>query len=436
MKIYFYLLIILGFGSVSLSLQAQENTGAYGQSIKVKGYDGCNFRFTASVRTEIVDDSASARLWVTVFTQSDIGFNEYMWEKPIRNKDWKTYSIEGKIDSAAVDIYFGALCQYNGCFYFDDFELKIETKKDHWEKVFTDDFTRDTAGLALNKQRWEGYHNFTDLKATIYKDKRPRYENCMLVTGNGVPNYGMNNKAGKYADVNGIKLYYEIYGEGQPLLVLHGNGGAIESSSFDYPYFIKKHYKIIAIDSRAQGNSGDTDAELTYDIMASDVNELLNQLKIDSVYLWGHSDGAILGLIIALKYPDKIKKLVAFAPNIVADTTGIEPEIYHYLEKDALTNKNMKQRKLETLLLKYPNMSLSELNTIKCEVLMMAGDRDFVPLKHILDMYKNIPRSNLCIIPGATHGAAFEKQDLFLEIVTDFFEKPFAMPSTIDRFKD
>jgi len=418
------------------TINAQQDCVAYYLKIEIKNYEGHRFRLSASVRAEIDNDSASARLWARVDKQVGYGFFENMWDKPIRNKEWKKYTMEGKIDSGAVMLAFGALCQYNGKFYYDDFKIEIETKNNHWEKIYDENFEKDTVGLEANRQKWYSWFNTENFKSEIYIDKNNEKGNCLLITGNGVPDFGMNKKAGKYADVNGIKLYYEIYGEGQPLVVLHGNGGSISDASPHYPYFIKKHYKIIAIDSRAQGRSGDTDAELTYEIMASDVNELFKQLNIDSVYLWGQSDGAILGLVIALKYPDKIKKLVAFAPNVVADTTGIEPPIYHYYEKDVLTNKNANQCKLETLLLKYPNIPLSDLKTIKCEVLMMAGDRDFIPLQHILDMYKNIPRSNLCIIPGATHGAAWEKQDLFLEIVTDFFDKPFAMPSTIDWYKD
>jgi pimeloyl-ACP methyl ester carboxylesterase len=86
--------------------------------------------------------------------------------------------------------------------------------------------------------------------------------------------------------VNGIKLYYEIYGQGPPLVVLHGNGGSIKNATGFYPDLIK-HYKVIAIDSRAQGRSTDTDKPLTYDQMAADVNSLLEQLQIDSVFIWG-----------------------------------------------------------------------------------------------------------------------------------------------------
>lgn len=436
MKIHNYLMTVLVIMYSLSAVYAQENIVAYQHRIEINKYEGSRFRLTASVRTEIDNDSASARLWTRVDKEVGYGFFANMGDKPIRDKEWKNYTIEGKIDSGAVKLAFGAICQYNGKFYYDDFKIEIETKKDHWEKIYDENFEKDTAGLELNRQKWYPFYNKQDFKSIIYRDKITEKGNCMLIIGNGVPDYGMNKKAGKFADVNGIKLYYEIYGEGQPLVVLHGNGGSIAAASSHYPYFLKKHYMIIAVDSRAQGKSGDTDADLTYDIMASDVNELLNQLKIDSVYLWGQSDGAILGLVIALKYPDKIKKLVAFAPNILADTTGIEPQIYHFYEKDVLTNKSANQHKLETLMLKYPNIPLSDLKTIKCEVLIMAGDRDFVPLQHILDMFKNIPRSNLCIIPGATHAAAWEKQDLFLELVSDFFEKPFAMPSTIDWYKD
>jgi pimeloyl-ACP methyl ester carboxylesterase len=170
--------------------------------------------------------------------------------------------------------------------------------------------------------------------------------------------------------------------------------------------------------------------------MASDVNELLNQLGIDSTYIWGHSDGAILGLIIAKNYPDKVKKVVAFAANVVPDTIGIEPPIYRWIERQVNDGKTEKERKLAKLMWKHPNIPLEELRKIQAEVLIMSGDRDFVPLAHTLEIFRHIPKSQLCVIPGSTHGAAWEKKDLFLELVDAFFEKPFAMPATVDWFKN
>lgn len=415
---------------------AQINRFAYGHSIEVKDYEGCFFRLIASVRTEIDDDSASAKFWARVETKSGTGFYDDMRNKPIRDKEWKTYTIEGKIDSGAINLFFGAVCQFNGRFYFDDYTIEIENPQNHWEKVFTDDFRNDTAGMELNSQRWWKSGNVNDFKAEIYNDERIEKDNCLLVTGKGVPIWGINSKAGKFANVNGIQLYYEMYGEGQPLVMLHGNNGSIGLAGPFYPYFIDKKYRVIAVDSRAHGKSGDSDAELTYDLMASDINELLDQLGIDSVYLFGHSDGAIIGLILAMKYPDKIKKLIAFGSNLVPDTTAVEPLLYQYGTRMVSTIEDPIARKRMTLALKYPNIPFSDLNTIQCEVLIMSGDRDFIRLSHTIRIFENIPKSNLCIIPGATHMAPWEKKDLFLKLVTDFFETPFRMPGSIDPFKD
>ncbi len=98
--------------------------------------------------------------------------------------------------------------------------------------------------------------------------------------------FGNNPAVGKYATVNGIQLYYEIYGEGQPLLLLHGNGGSIRSKANEIPVFAKK-YKVIAVDSRCHGKSGCNVGDLNYEMMAADINDLLDQLKIDSCLIWG-----------------------------------------------------------------------------------------------------------------------------------------------------
>jgi pimeloyl-ACP methyl ester carboxylesterase len=434
MKNTFLTLILL---PILFTTQAQDNWCSYSQTLKTDGMEGRRFRLEALVRTEIEDDSASARLWARVDKKvGQGGFFENMWFKPIRSKEWKTYSIEGKIDSGSYQLAFGALCQYNGKFYYDDFKIQLEDGKGDWATVFSEGFENDNP-LTQGIGRWEEmkYGNREAYRAETTSINPAQGQRCLIIEGKGVPNFGINNKVGKYAEVNGIRLYYEVYGEGQPLVVLHGNGGDISGAASHYPYFLRKNYKVIAVDSRAQGKSGDTEAELTYELMASDVNELLNQLGIDSTYIWGQSDGAILGLIIAMNYPDKVKKLVAFAANIAPDTTGIEPPIFYWIEKESQSGKTAKERKLATLMWKHPNIPFSGLQKIQAEVLVMSGDRDFVPLAHTLEIFKHIPNSQLCVVPGATHGAAWEQKDLFLQLVTEFFEKPFAMPNTVDWFK-
>ncbi|HVS98569.1 MAG TPA: alpha/beta hydrolase, partial [Puia sp.] len=138
--------------------------------------------------------------------------------------------------------------------------------------------------------------------------------------------YGDNKAAGHYLATRGIRLYYETYGQGAPLLLLHINGGSINVFSNQIPYF-SKHYRVIAVDSRAHGKSVDAGDSLTFEMMADDFNALLDSLHLDSCYVVGWSDGGISGLLLALRHPGKVKKLVVSGPNLWPDTTGLDPFI-------------------------------------------------------------------------------------------------------------
>jgi pimeloyl-ACP methyl ester carboxylesterase len=126
--------------------------------------------------------------------------------------------------------------------------------------------------------------------------------------------YGSNSKIGKYVDVNDIRIYYEIYGEGDPLLLLHGNSGSIESFIYQIPE-LSKHFKVIAVDSRAQGRTSDSDQEITYALMASDMSELIDKLNLGKVDVVGWSDGGNIGLELAYAHPEKVLKVVTFGAN-------------------------------------------------------------------------------------------------------------------------
>ena len=299
-KLSLYLIQLFFFAIISNPsyLLSQENWVVHSKVIPVEEYQGLNFKYSALVRTEIVDDSAAAYLFTRIDTRNGMGFFDNMYNRPIRNKQWRKYEIQGVIDSTANKILFGTMCFFNGNFYYDNFKLEVETIKNNWETIFYRDFEGDSANVNKSIKDW--WSNNELYITDIYKEQNGNQ--CMVVDGRGIPNFGMNKEAGRYAEVNGIELYYEIYGEGQPLVVLHGNGGSIADFSMHYPYFIENNYKVIAIDSRAQGRSGDSEEELTYMLMASDVNALLDKLNLDSVYIWGHSDGAIIGLILAFYY--------------------------------------------------------------------------------------------------------------------------------------
>jgi pimeloyl-ACP methyl ester carboxylesterase len=245
---------------------------------------------------------------------------------------------------------------------------------------------------------------------------------------------GNNSRAGKYFTHSNASVYYEIYGSGPPLLLLHGNGGSIKAKAHLIADFAKK-YKVIAMDSRCHGKSSCPTGPLTYEQIAGDANALLTKLKLDSVYVWGHSDGAIVGLLIAINYPGKIKKLLASGGNLRPDTTAVDPEAYSMVEALKKTATDSVQIKLLKLLIEQPNIPVKDLLKIKCDVLVMAGDRDIIRNEHTLEIFNTIPHAFLCILPGTTHFVSEQRRKWFTDIMYDFFDNPLYRLTTVQMMK-
>jgi pimeloyl-ACP methyl ester carboxylesterase len=253
--------------------------------------------------------------------------------------------------------------------------------------------------------------------------------------------YGNNAKAGKFYDIRGFKMYCEIYGEGQPLLIIHGNGGSINNFIYEIPFF-KEKYKVIIADSRAQGKSDDPGDSLTYEMMADDYAALLTTLKIDSAYVIGWSDGGIDGLLLAMRHPEKVKKLAVTGANLVPDSTAVPQSIWDMVMPafTALKNKANKtavernQFKLFNLLATEPHISLESLHMIKCPTLVIGGDHDVIKEEHTMLIYKNIPQAYLWILPGSGHSTPVVYKDDFNKVVDRFFTTKYRTFNPQDRF--
>ncbi|MBA2250538.1 MAG: alpha/beta hydrolase [Chitinophagaceae bacterium] len=250
--------------------------------------------------------------------------------------------------------------------------------------------------------------------------------------------YG-NSKTGKYLNTRGFKMYYEIYGKGKPLLIIHGNGGSIKDFSNQIPYF-SKEYKVILADSRAQGKSIDTGFSLNYEMMADDLNALLDELHLDSCYVIGWSDGGINGLLLAIRHPEKVKKLAVTGANLWPDSTAVDPSLYRWLaaavdslSKVKQTQEIKNQYKLLAMMTKEPNITLAQLHTIKCPTLVIGGDHDALLPKHTLLIAEAIPRSYLWIIPNSGHSTPINYAKQFNETINDFFKKPYRVIEGLDR---
>ncbi len=253
------------------------------------------------------------------------------------------------------------------------------------------------------------------------------------------PDYGNNPSAGQFVKLRGINMYYETYGTGKPLLIIHGNGGSIKDFSKQIPYF-SKEYKVILADSRAQGKSADAGDSLNYELMADDLNALLDYLKIDSSYVIGWSDGGINGLLLAIRHPEKVKKLAVTGANLSPDTSAVESSIHHWLaslvdslSKVKLTSEMKNQYKLMAMMTKEPNITIKQLHTIKCPTLVIGGDHDVLLPKHTLLIAESIPQSYLWILPNSGHSTPINYSKQFNETIAEFFKAPYRIIEGLDR---
>jgi pimeloyl-ACP methyl ester carboxylesterase len=253
--------------------------------------------------------------------------------------------------------------------------------------------------------------------------------------------YGNNPAAGKFYDIRGFKMYCETYGEGQPLLIIHGCGGSIADWTNQLPYFDKK-YKVIIADSRAQGKSADKGDSLSYEMMADDYAALLDMMKIDSAYVIGWSDGGINGLLLSIRHPKKVKKLAITGANLSPDTSAVYPEVINLIRPQYDMLKNKKDRtemektgwKLVQLLLDNPHIPLTDINKIKCPTLVIGGDHDVIKEEHTMLIYKNIPNAYLWILPNSGHSTPLVYKDEFNKVVDDFLSKPYKRFNAQGRF--
>ena len=256
----------------------------------------------------------------------------------------------------------------------------------------------------------------------------------------GIP-YGSNKAVGKYYPIRGFKMYCEVYGQGQPLLIIHGNGGSINNFVKQIPYF-SKQYKVIIADSRAQGNSTDPGDSLSYEMMADDYAALLDAMKIDSADVIGWSDGGIDGLLLAIRHPEKVKKLAVTGANLVPDTTAVPQEIWDmvtpmYGGLKNKTNKTQQEKdgfKLLRLLIEQPHIPLKDLHTIQCPTLVIGGDHDVIKPAHTLLIYENIPKAYLWILPNSGHSTPIVYSEEFNKKIDEFFTKPFRRIEKEARF--
>jgi pimeloyl-ACP methyl ester carboxylesterase len=252
--------------------------------------------------------------------------------------------------------------------------------------------------------------------------------------------YGANAAAGRTFTHDGVKLYYEVYGTGEPLLMVHGNGGSISDLRGQIAHF-RRRYMVIAMDSRDHGRSADSAATLTYEKMTDDLAALLEHLKVGPVNVLGWSDGGIEALLLGIRHPTKVKKLVAMAANLNPTEEAFSPDVLALIkslvagvpaaERD--TPPGRRSLKVTGMMLVEPHIDVKALEAITAPTLVLAADHDVIRDEHTVDIYRHVPNSQLAIFPNATHLIPFDDPATFNATVERFLRRPFVK---IDRIKD
>jgi pimeloyl-ACP methyl ester carboxylesterase len=256
--------------------------------------------------------------------------------------------------------------------------------------------------------------------------------------------YGDNKEVGKYIMLNGVRHYYEAYGRGRPLLLIHGNSTGTKGWAAQIEFFSKK-YCVYSVDCRGRGKSDLGKDSLSFEQTANDMAAFIKALNLDSIYVLGKSDGAIVAILMGIYHPMHISKIVAFAGNMQPDSTALYPEVVADISEERKSAERMfagndtaKKWKVEQQRLRLdefqPHITAQDLQKIGIPVLVMSCDRDVIKLEHSFWIYKNIPLANLCILPGETHHVPRNNPVLFNEVVNGFLSRPFKEDAT--RFGD
>lgn len=212
-------------------------------------------------------------------------------------------------------------------------------------------------------------------------------------------------------NVNGLKLYYQKSGTGPPLLLLHGNGQTHKIFDKAVPE-LAKHFSVYAIDSRGHGQS-DFVSEYHYTDIAEDVKCFIENQCLDCPILYGLSDGGIIGLLLACKYPHLLSQIIISGANI--DPAGIR---IGWLKLFQFINAIVKEPKMD-MMLAPPGISVEMLNKIDIPATLLVGSRDMVKKTHTEYIAQNIKNCKLRILRGEGHGSYVVHSTKIVQLILD-----------------
>ena len=253
-----------------------------------------------------------------------------------------------------------------------------------------------------------------------------------------------------YAPVNGLKMYYEIHGSGEPVVLLHGAFMAISGDWNDWINELAKTRKVIAIDMQGHGRTGDIKRDITYENLSDDVAALLDYLKIPSADIIGYSLGGGVAMQCAIRHPEKVRKVVSISASIrrdgwVKEANDFWPNFTWEMMKGtpAETERNKLNpipnsfpdffNHIKATALKPYDFGADKFKATKAPMFFIHGDADGIRLDHIAEMYRlkggdlhgdmqPHPASRLAILPNTTHVTLMSRMSTIVPMVNDFLD--------------
>ncbi|WP_343669276.1 alpha/beta hydrolase [Chitinophaga sp.] len=259
--------------------------------------------------------------------------------------------------------------------------------------------------------------------------------------------YSKANKDSGYANVNGLKMYYEVYGEGKPIVLLHGSFMNIAMNWLQVIPILAQTHKVIVPELQGHGHTKDIAREFSYEAMADDVSGLLKLLKVDSADILGYSMGGGVAFQVAVRHPEQVRRLIILSgtyahngwwPDVEASFATMNAEMFKgspiQTQYESYGNDPAQfpawVKKVLSIDVKPYDWS-KEVKNIKAPILMIIGDADGVQYEHALELFRakgggrmgdlhGLPKSRLAILPGTTHIGMMVHTDYWIPMVNEF----------------
>jgi pimeloyl-ACP methyl ester carboxylesterase len=258
-----------------------------------------------------------------------------------------------------------------------------------------------------------------------------------------IPTKAVEPRETGYADTSGVHMYYEVYGQGSPLVLLHGGMLTIELNFATLIPTLADRHLVIGVEMQGHGRTADTDRKLTPAGLASDVVGLLDHIGIDRAHVFGHSMGGAVTLELGVSHPTRVRSLVAASASVRPD--GLHEDLTDPAKQATSTRMPTQQdfiemREAYRRLSPHPDhfddflamlsqsnadtqgWSDQQLVSISAPTLLVLGDRDFTTVEHGAVMLKLIPGSQLAVLPDTTHMQVTRRADLLLPILARFLD--------------